>query len=439
MMFKAGFALCTITPEADLCMGGYRLRRGAALGTHDDLKATCSVISDGITDLVLISLDLLCLPQNLIDAIKMDINEHTGLPPQHILIACTHTHSGPDTIRLSGGGEQIERYLSGLVVKVVSLVEEASSRMENAKMSFSVTDVTEVAFNRRLSLKDVSYAINIDHIEDRDIKSRGDTDPVGCAMLFENESGVTGVIVNFTLHPTVLGEDNYSYSRDFPGYLVDSLREALPGKPVVSFFNGAFGNINQIGRPGEWIATFDEARRIGETIAGMLINSLDRRKTIEKPVIKANSMKINIPRRATAAMAEPHAGTQIASADRRNRGARGSAFLTPEKERLYAVEAGTLTDQVSDAVEVQLFLIGPLEIIALPGEIFVEYGIELKKRSRERLCLVFGNSNGYIGYVPTKEAFNEGGYETHLSLTSRLVPEAGEIILETIERMRDAL
>ena len=439
MMFKAGFSQCTITPEVDLCMGGYRLRRGTALGTHDDLKATCSAFSDGSTDLMFISLDMLCLSQDLIDVIKLEINEHTGLSPQHILIACTHTHSGPDTIRLSGGGEQIERYLSGLVAKVISLVEEASSRMENVKVSYLITDVNEVAFNRRLLLKDGSYAINIDYVEEWNIKSRGDTDPAACAILFENESGVSGVIVNFTLHPTVLGEDNYTYSRDYPGYLVDSLSEAIPGGPVVSFFNGAFGNINQIRRPGEWIATFEEARRIGETIAGMLINNLDQRITIEKPAIKASRMKINIPRRAAVPMTEPHAGKQPAAANRRDLHASGSTFLTPEKERLYAIEASTLTDLVSDTVELQLFRMGPMEIIALPGEIFVEYGLELKRRSGEFHCLVFGNSNGYIGYVPTREAFGEGGYETRLSLSSRLVPEAGEIILETIDQMRETL
>jgi hypothetical protein len=418
MMFKAGFSQCSITPEVDLCMGGYRLRRGTALGTHDDLKATCSVLSDGSTDLVLVSLDLLCLWQDLIDVIKLDINEHTGLSPQHILITCTHTHSGPDTIRMSGGGEQIESYLSGLVVKVISLVQEAFSRMENVNVSYLITDVNEVAFNRRLSLKDGSYAINIDYVEEWNIESRGDTDPAACAILFENESGVSGVIVNFTLHPTV---------------------EAIPGGPVVSFFNGAFGNINQIRRPGEWIATFEEARRIGETIAGMFINNLDRRKTIEKPAIKVRRMKIDIPRRAAVPTTKPHAGKQPAAADRRDLQASGSTFLTPEKERLYVIEASTLTDLASDTVELQLFRMGPIEIIALPGEIFVEYGLELKRRSGDFHCLVFGNSNGYIGYVPTREAFGEGGYETRLSLSSRLVPEAGENILKTIDQMRETL
>ena len=89
--------------------------------------------------------------------------------------------------------------------------------------------------------------------------------------------------------------------------------------------------------------------------------------------------------------------------------------------------------------EIQIFRIGEVEIVALPGEIFVEYGLEIKKKSHSNQCLIFGNSNSYIGYVPLKESFEQGAYETRFALSSRLVPEAGQMIVKTVNSLRQQM
>jgi len=66
-------------------------------------------------------------------------------------------------------------------------------------------------------------------------------------------------------------------------------------------------------------------------------------------------------------------------------------------------------------------------------------GLEIKRRSSSPYPLIFGNANGYIGYIPTESAFDLGGYETRISLTSRLVPEAGKIIAANVDELREAL
>jgi hypothetical protein len=434
-MINAGFAKTTITPQAGLLMGGYRLRRGGALGTHDDLYATCAVISDSQTEVALISLDLLCLPHKVVDLLKEGISAKANIKPEHTLIACTHTHSGPSTLGLAGDSEMNEDYLTQLPDIISSLVVTARERMRNTKVSILQTDVPDVAFNRRIVLKNGSSAINIDKINPQEIQAVGVTDSCATVLFFEADSSTIGIIVNFTLHPTVLGETNYLYSRDYPGYLVDALRDQITGQPYGLFFNGAFGNINQIKIPGEWLSSFQEARRIGETIASQILENRSHSTNLECTILMTTSKCIEVPRRSAASMEH----FDIANATRRGHDEEGQmeeAHLTLEKEYLFHQEALQLSDTTNDLIELQIFQLGELEIVAIPGELFVELGLEIKRRSSSQYSLVFGNANGYIGYVPMESSFNEGGYETRLSLTSRLIPEAGEIISAQIDQLR---
>ena len=231
-MISAGFARGTITPKAGLLMGGYRLRRGDALGTHDELYATCAVISNGQTKIALISLDLLCLPHEIVSRMKDSIFAKARITPKNTLIACTHTHSGPGILGLAGEIEANEQYLNNLPDMVSAIVVTARGRMRTSKVSILQTDVPDVAFNRRIKLKDGSSATNIDKINPQKIQAAGITDPCVTVLFFEADSTTKGIIANFTLHPTILGETNYLYSRDYPGYLVDALHDQIPGQPV---------------------------------------------------------------------------------------------------------------------------------------------------------------------------------------------------------------
>lgn len=435
-MINAGFARGKITPREGLLMGGYRLRRGVALGTHDDLYATCVVISDGQTKVALISLDLLCLPHEAVWHLKEDISDKANIAPEQTIIACTHTHSGPGTLGLAGKNDANDDYINSLPDLVSPLVIDAHQRMRRTKVSILQTHIPDVAFNRRIKLKDGSLAINIDKINPQDVQSAGVTDPWATIIFFEVGAETIGSLVNFTLHPTILDETNFLYSRDYPGYLVDALNKQIPGKPLGLFFNGAFGNINQIKIPGEWISTYQEAQRIGRKIAGYLLKNRSRRIGLEIPTLAVKTESIYIPCRPPVSTSQTDLASEAIVGHDQNEIQQSGTHLSAEKEELFLLEVQSLAEHTQEQVELQILRFGEVEIFVLPGEIFVEMGIEVKKRSSNPYPLIFGNANGYIGYVPTVSAFKEGGYETRLSLTSRLIPEAGEIISSHIDEMR---
>ena len=97
---RAGFSTGVITPPAGIRMSGYRLRAAPAAGRQDDLEARCALLDDGQSAFALISLDLIGLDYGHATAIKGRIAERCGLQPEQILLGCTHTHSGPDTLHL---------------------------------------------------------------------------------------------------------------------------------------------------------------------------------------------------------------------------------------------------------------------------------------------------------------------------------------------------
>jgi hypothetical protein len=118
-----------------------------------------------------------------------------------------------------------------------------------------------------------------------------------------------------------------------------------------------------------------------------------------------------------------------------------------DRER-YGVERAALEKrrEIGDVntwciAELGAVAIGALAVSTNPAELFVEFGLDIKKRSAYDLTLVSSLSNGHCGYVPTEQAFEHGGYETHRSVfTSRLVKNAGSIIVDgcvkALERCR---
>jgi neutral ceramidase len=437
---RAGFASAVITPPAGVRMSGYRLRREPAAGTHDELQARCAVLDDGRSTCALVSLDLIGLEHGHAAAVKGRIAERCGLQPERVLLACTHTHSGPDTLNLHGSGVKLEHYCGELYRRVADCVAQGMDRLETTAVSVARCGVPGLAFNRRLLLRDGSVRLNLERIEESRIAERGPADPGASILLFAWDGEIRGAVTSFTLHATVLDQENLLFTRDWPGYLVDALQEVLPGDPMVLFFNGAFGNINQIERPGIWVSTFREAERIGTAIARKLAGALESAIPLPEATLRIQHAWAEIPRREGRSLQEIRAEIEeVRSRLAGPAGSRSGEEERPdlEKELIFLEEeAGLSRGPDRERVEVQRIILGEVEIIGVPGELFVEYGLSLKKTSPRLHCLVFGNANGSAGYIPLPESFTRGAYETRLSRGSRLVPEAGPMIMQTVEKMR---
>src|SRR3990172_824551 len=259
--FLAGAAPLPITPlpehlEERLYLGGYDGYLGRpAGGVHDDLFARALVLGDGDTTIALIALDLVGMSNRHIARIRASVSRRLEMPEPAVLVACTHTHAGPDLQGLWGG---------------VSADYAAHARRQAVRAALQAA-----ADRREATLRAATV-----RVKGRTVNRRGwpKTDEVMTALQARDSHGdAIGTLVNFACHPTVTQEANVDISRDFPGALVDSL-EAVAGG-VALFVNADEGDANPNVSGG-----FAEMQAFGEALADTAAKALKKTAELEGPL-----------------------------------------------------------------------------------------------------------------------------------------------------------
>jgi neutral ceramidase len=439
MAFEVGAAVVSLSPPVGIPMGGYGGRKGVSEGIHDDLQARALVISDGRTRLAVVACDLVALDPATITAFRALAARESGVADDHLLVAVTHTHSGP------AYGSFLTRYLTGQVAaeahrfpeweealpkRMLEALRAASGGLQPAVMAVG-RGTARISVNRRLpdAVGDIRLHPNPD----------GPVDPELVALRFETPDGRTiATLVNYACHPVVLCEDSLQHSADFPGYLRRRIEAEAGG--IALFLNGACGQINPVRR-----GDFAVAKWVGETLADTARAALEGAPRTGQVALAGTADTVELPlkpapepdqaarylghaRRALAAHADPenYEGRRLAAEVKRAE--EQLARLAAQQNRLatWGAAGGRLP------VRVQAMQIGEANLVALPGESFLEFGLALRAASGERACVVAGYSDRSVGYIPTREAYPQGGYEVNSSI---LAPGAGEAMAEAAARL----
>ena len=195
---KAGSAAVDITPPVGIALTGYVLREGPSIGVHDRLYARAVVFDDGHCRAALVVCDLLALDRGFVASARQAIEAATGIPGAHVMIACTHTHSGPATIFLYGCGDVDHAWLDVLRQHLVNVVQAACASMRKARVATTARHLDMVARNRR--------------------DPEGPMNPclwVWCVV--DTRGQPIATLLSYWCHPTVLGHTNRLISADYPG------------------------------------------------------------------------------------------------------------------------------------------------------------------------------------------------------------------------------
>ena len=259
-------------------------------------------------------------------------------------------------------------------------------------------------------------------ILERIVEPAGPIDPeVGVLFLAKNETaGPRAALTNFALHLDTVG--GTLYAADYPFYLEKALKRKFGSSFFSLFATGPCGDINHIDvstrRAQRGPA---EAQRIGERLAGAVERAFSKAKVLSPRLASAHRV-VRVP-------LQSYSPEEIRRA-RRDMKAIGSRKLTFLKQvEAYKIMALQLREGTSIPLEVQVVrLSDEAALVALPGEIFVELGLEIKRKSPFPKTFVIELSNDAPGYIPTLKAFREGSYET---VNSRVKPGGGEKLVET--------
>jgi hypothetical protein len=264
---------------------------------------------------------------------------------------------------------------------------------------------------------------------------------VGIIKVEDAQGRPRAVFINYACHPTVLGPDNLLVTRDFPGFAVSEVERELGQGGFAMFVNGTQGNIS-MGHSSELSAigiitpgrTFERAGELGHLLARATLDALPAIETTDAPALGAASVTVGLPAKHYPPPEETERALREAEERLARAGAGGdgeqlnrakSEYLYASIENFYGGEVRGLTDGLLP-VELQGIRVGGAVFLAVPAEIFVEVGMRLKQVAPQRTFIV-GIANGYIGYLPTREAHEVGGYEV---VSSKCRPEAADVLIE---------
>jgi neutral ceramidase len=402
-VLTAGFAHAEITPDPGTAKIG-NLSFHVGERADGQLMARVALLDDGRTRLIIAGLDALSIGATLTARIR------AALPGAHVMVAATHTH-GSGALVSCGVVEADPSYQDRVATAVVTAASEATERLRPAELATGRVMETTLAHNRRVVQRDGTVRTHGTLDDPQALWIEGPTDPELTVLAIRDRKhrSLLGCLVNYTLHPTHHGDDDV-FSAGWPGVLAARLRAS--GVPETVFLNGALGDIDTLdpSRGGSKPSMHHVGTKLADKVT-QLLPSLAYRHDI---TLDARSARTHLPYRALEEAPPP--GEQRFGDDELY-------------DRMIAAVAAEAAAQATQPAEVQGLRIGDHLLVGIPAELFVRLGLAIKHAAYPSRALVVGLANGMVGYLPTREAFDRGGFETTVSAVSKLAPGAGEQLI----------
>lgn len=429
---EIGFASVDVTPPIGYRMSGYFYERFST-ALHNPLQAKAIVFQQGEERFAWVFCDLLGVPATVSSKVRDAAAAKTGIPRENIFIAATHCHTGPlyfGPLRDYFHAQAIERtgkdeheatdYVGELTSKLTELIITAAAATKPTELALTVVPQPGLSFNRRYVLKDGSVATNPGKLNPNIVRPVGPTDVDLSLLQFRRDSKPVAGLSLFALHLDTTGGTDYA--ADFPFFIERDLRAAFGPEYRSIFGIGTCGDVNHFDvshdRPQKG---HDESERIGATIAATAVAALQSAAPLANPDFAVAAATIDVP-------LQQYAPAEVAAA-RASLPKVGTREM-PMLDQVSAVKIVGIDDYGVKALpmDIQAFrLSDSVAAVALPGELFTELGLAIKQRSPFATTLVFELSNDYPGYIPTRRAFAEGGYEP---ANSKIAPGGGEQLVD---------
>ena len=410
---RAGFAEADITPPLGIKKIGW-LREIIADTVLDPLYARVAVIESGDEQIAFVQLDTLSVRWTHAQDIRGRVQEQYGFPGDHVMVAATHNHAGP-AVANCGEVRRDEAYIEQLTARAVSAFGQALENMQQAEVGLGSCSEFNVGYNRRVIMRDGTVRTHGNFNDPDALCMEGPIDPEVAVLAARSKDGaLLGALVNFACHPAHEGGGT-ALSAGYPGVLASSMKQN--GCPVTLFLNGAAGNIATSNpREGGTGRSMEEAGRALAEDAQRVISEMTFRQEVRLGV---RSRTVTLPYREITD--DEVAGT--------TRGAQ--RFVDPTiYDRMMPSLVERIRTRGSQPAEVQILFLDEYAFVGVPAEYFVQLGLRIKEEAHPRHALVVAWANGMVGYVPHKEAFERGGYETTFAGSSRMAPEAGDILAD---------
>jgi neutral ceramidase len=410
----AGIAKTKITPPLSCTRWEGRPFKGIAR----DLFARIVVFEYGGQRVALVLCDLLGISSSLVKRIRTQVASNGDFLPESIFIACTHSHSTPDTI---GAGFENPAYIEDLISSVAKAIQAAGKNLQPVRLGWKRVPIRGLAHSRRIHTVNgqvftTRYGVpSTWRVNPELIDHQGESDPDLTVIRIERLSGeVLAVISNFACHASV-ALMSHQISGDFPGEAM-SILESIYGEGSIALCtNGAAADVDPTLEMPFWGPRDDtNARHLGRLFAAQVTECTERVQVEDRAVLGSSRQQLDLPLRAD-----------------------WIELLEKEQERMQQeFSAGWSFSPTIEAVlkegliqtEVHALRLNSLSLVGFPGEVLSSTGLKLKSGVPDQAVATVELVNDNIGYIPTQEAFEQGGYEVAPTLWGRVTPAAEEML-----------
>ena len=412
----AGVSKINITPPIGLELSGWAF--GPSVGILDELYAKVLLVENNGRKAVIITTDLIGFSVEYANAIREGIADKLNMNASDVLISCSHTHSGPATMPLRRWGEVDIDYIHVVEKKIIGAATMAENKKHEVKIGLGKGYVDGVGVNRRDG-------------------EEGSVDTELGIVRIDNINGeMMAVLMNFSCHPVSAHNYKNMISADYPGYAMGVIEKIKDGC-IALHTTGAAGDINPKG-----LHDIKYAEKFGNMIGGEALKIAESIETRPELDINAVSERINLPVSKLPKADELQKAIAEDKQKLEELKQRGNvkylelmnAYIPIEwaEDALNIIQTDSQIDHIE--MEIQALRLNDAVFVAIPGEVFVDIGLNIKKASKYPYTYIIEVANGSINYLPTRKAYEKGGYElgfaTKVYGIYSLTPETQDIIEE---------
>jgi hypothetical protein len=402
LTWKAGVARADTTPAVPVRMAGYASRTSLSQGVAHPLAAKALALADANDHkIVLVTCDIIGFRRTFTERVASRVKAKHGLPREDIVLFASHNHAGPAPVEPAGqaGANQASRegfannvaYTRDLEDKIVALVGEALGKLQPVSLTYGIGRAHFALNRREPTAKGIKLGKN----------PAGPTDEAVPILRVQQADGKPlAIVFGYACHNTTLRPDMLKIAADFAGYAQDRIEADCPSAAAL-FVTGCAGDADP--HP---FGTLEMAKEHGDELAAAVKFVLDHPawlKPLSGPLLTAyteTTIHFSGPTDRVSyekLLNDPNQG--------RRRHARRMIEALDQGQPIradyphYAIHALALGDQ--------------LTLVALSGEVVVDYAIRLQKElgGEGRTLWVAAYANDVIGYIPSTRVLKEGGYE----------------------------
>jgi neutral ceramidase len=422
--WKAGVARAVITPEKPTWMAGYASRTKPSEGKLHDLYAKALALEDDRRNrVVIVTSDLLGLSRELSEAVATEALRRYKLRREQLMLTSSHTHTGPVLKQSLRGAYDLNaaqtaavvEYTDGLQQRLVAVIGDALKDLSPARLAFGRGEAHFGVNRREMTPRGINFGVDRNGPADSDV-------PV---LRVESPQGsLRAALFSYACHNTTMTGEHYLLSGDYAGFACAAVEQAHPGAAAM-FMSGCGADINPYPR-----GTVELAREHGAALAKTVNQVLGGRMQGVHGRVKTAFDHVKLP------FAPPPTKEEFQS-----RLSDSNVFRRRHAERMIArlERDGKLISEYSYPIQVFQLGEGPT-LVALAGEVAVDYARRLKRELGVEGMWVVGYANDVFAYVPTVRILNEGGYEADFSmiyydLPGRFAPTVEDTIINKVHEL----